>query len=184
MPFFNGKNPQFIASMVQNLKPETYMPCDVVCREVTSTALAPPLSMPHELLVVPSCSDVSLYTASCNRNIHPQQEQSESFQRALSSKTLGPLIRKRVTAGGAGHLHVLRLSRVTARLPMAFGRRCPGYPGWEGVKGKEDWRLCVEEGMGRKARVLGAAVATFAHVGRMFAEYAPGRLCDGGQAAC
>eukprot|EP00951_Prasinocladus_malaysianus_P013952 scaffold106109_cov46-Prasinocladus_malaysianus.AAC.1 len=33
VPFFNGKHPHFIASLVQNLKPETYAPCDVVSRE-------------------------------------------------------------------------------------------------------------------------------------------------------
>jgi len=33
VPFFNGKNPHFIAAMVQYLQPETYSPSDVISRQ-------------------------------------------------------------------------------------------------------------------------------------------------------
>lgn len=41
VPFFHGKHPHFIASLVTKLKPEMYSPHDVVSREVRARAPDP-----------------------------------------------------------------------------------------------------------------------------------------------
>lgn len=103
VPFFNGKNPHFIAHMVQNLKPETYAPGDVVTREVIANMPIPPLlSLRHTLAAV---------TASCD-----SVGESSAAYYGLAMLT-----------GRAGDMHVLRRAGMAQCLPSSIRRNSAGF---------------------------------------------------------